>query len=293
MVLQTRRPLSARDVRRPSLAAAAWIVDSTGTLAFVSRSGAHELHPLPDGCRGEEISCAPDGILWILAAAGERQVVFRRRPGSDSLEIVPIAVRLSKIAGAPDGKLWMVSTRGEVFSRGPGGTERRHSPRDEEFATEISAGADGSVWIVSTITRAGGRVVRRLDGGDRVWRDLPAPAAATKVGVAPDGMAWTVNAKGAVWRLHPNCGGNLAECQVDTACSECRFSSPADVMREISVGPDGSVWVLALRDSNEPTLMLLNDPLSRRYLVVPTPEPAVRVAGAVARPASAARVTRE
>jgi streptogramin lyase len=290
MIVQTPRPLSARDVRRPSSLAAAWIVDGTGALAFVTRTGAHDAPRLPDGFRAEEISFGADRTLWVLATGGGRQVVFRRRPGSDSLEIVPVAVPLSRIAGAPDGTLWMVSARGEVLLLEPGAAECRRSPAGEEFATEISAGADGSVWIVSTVTRAGGRIVRRRDGADGFWRDLPAPAAATRVAVAPDGMAWTVNARGVVWRLHPEGGGNLAECQVDTACSECRFSAAADSVREISVGPDGSVWVLAVRDSN-PTLMLLTDPLARRYVIVPTPQGGVRVAGALARPVSAALAT--
>jgi streptogramin lyase len=280
MVVQTPRPLSARDVRGPSSLAAAWIVDSTGALAFVTGTEAHDAPRLPDGFRAEEISFGADGTLWALATGGGRQVVLRLRAGSDALEIVPVAVRLSRIAGAADGTLWMVSARGEVLWLKPGAAVCRRSPAGEEFATEISAGADGSVWIVSTLTRAGGRIVRRRDAEDGFWRDLPAPAAATRVAVAPDGMAWTVNAMGAVWRLHPEGGGNLAECQVDTACSECRFSPPADSVREISVGPDGSVWVLALRGS-KPTLMLLIDPLARRYVIVPTRLAVVRVAGAV------------
>jgi streptogramin lyase len=231
---------------------------------------------MPAGVRAREISWGADGALWVLPGADR---VVLRRSASGPFDTVRVPVAVSRIAGGPDGTLWMLGAGGEVLALAPDGASRRHSPGS--FATEISVGADGSVWVVSTVARSGGRVVRRLEGDE--WFDLPAPAAATKVAGAPDGMAWTANSKGDVWRLHPLGGGNLAECQVDTGCAECRFSRPAQVVREISVGPEGSVWVLAVPAAGEaPALMWLADPLRREYRAVPTPGPAVRVTAAAA-----------
>jgi streptogramin lyase len=278
MVVQISLPVSARDVPGPSNAGMAWIADATGRLLGVDQSGRQRQRSLPAGLRAREISVGPDGTLWLLAAGAEARPMLARQVRGE-FDAVPTSLPAVRIAAGTDGTLWTVTDHGEVWSLRPDGSERRHSPAGEHFAAEISTGLDGSVWIISTATRYGGRIIRRLAAASDTWFELPAPAAATKVAVAPDGMAWTVNAKGAVWRLHPQGGGNLAECQVDTACSECRFSAPADLVRDVSVGPDGTVWVLASSGPTGPvTLRWLADPLRRQYRVVPTPLRPVRVA---------------
>lgn len=276
-------PLSARDVPQPTAAAMAWVIDESGQVAGVDRSGAEDPRVLPAGLRASEVSYGADDTLWVLAAAdrGTESILVRFSPAGDSeIVIAPFPVR--KIAAAPDGALWLITTSGEVVTMQPSGEVGRHSPPGEPFAEEVSVGPEGSVWVVSTTSRYAGRIVKRLTHPSGEWFDLPAPASATKLGVAPDGMAWTINSRGEVWRLHPLGGGSLAECQVDTACSECRFSATREVMTEIGVGPDGTVWVIgATGTGGQAALMWLADPHQRRFSTVPTRARPVRVAGGV------------
>ena len=281
-------PVSARQFPSPSDSAIAWIVAQEGHVFAVDQAGHCQQASLPARWRALEISAGPDGSVWILVSdgSGGAPMLVRLAPGGEP-EVVAVSIPAVKIAVGVDGTLWNVNVTGEICSLQPDGTAGRHSPPGQPFGMEISAGVDGSVWIVSTVRRYGGRVVKRLRGLPDDWVELPAPAAATKIGAAPDGMAWTVNAQGAVWRLHPSGGGNLAECQVDTACSECRFSVSDSVMREISVGPDGTVWALGSgSSSDEAALMWLCDPLRRLYRTVGNSLRPLRVAAALRRPAA-------
>jgi streptogramin lyase len=286
-------PRSARDVPAPSEAAMAWVIDEAHQLVAVDRDGTQTPRPLPDGRRALEVSCGADGTLWVLAdgpsgpgGGGDGALLIRYAP-SVTVETIQPPVAVSKVAAGPDGTLWLVNRDGEVLSMTAGGETRRHSPAGESLAEEISVGPDGSVWVISTTSRYAGRIVKRLSDPDGGWFDLPAPASATKVGVAPDGMAWTINSRGEVWRLHPLGGGSLAECQVDTACSECRFSVGQHVMTEIGVSPDGTVWTIGTADGDDrPALRRLADPARRAYETIATARRPLRVAGGLQEPAN-------
>jgi streptogramin lyase len=137
---------------------------------------------------------------------------------------------------------------------------------EKNFAEEISVGGDGRVWVVSTEERYAGRVVRWRARGDQAWTSLPAPSSAVKLAAAPDGVAWTINSMGAIWRLHPLGSGNFAECQVDTDCDRCIFGGRRDFAKDIAVDGNGSVWALSL-DSVQGgyQLLRLTDKSSKRF----------------------------
>jgi streptogramin lyase len=263
----------------PSSGSIAWLLGDSGEVLAVDTSGA--LVDVGGAIRARAISAGSDGALWLLPAEiGAGDVIVRRQNGH--LESLAVPAPAQKIAGGPDGTLWMLSVAGEVFSVRGGEVRTRHSPPGIAFATEISVGLDGMVWIVSTATRFGGRIVRRLSDLPDRWYELPAPASATRISIGNDGMAWTLNAKGEVWRLHPRGGGNFAECQVDVACTNCAFSPPGAFAREISAGADGTVWVLASRTPDDlPGLFWLADPKARRFAAVQTQVHPIAVAAGV------------
>lgn len=275
-------PLSAYEVSQPSGQGVAWIVEADGGLSIVDGSGGRTPIPVPDGGRAVDVSFGTDGTVWLLTTGtGGDALVFRGDPGG-AFEAVPVRSSLRRIAGGPDGTVWGVDADHQVLSWAPDGTEHRHSPAGTPFADEISAGADGSVWVVSTTPRFGGRIVRRLAANATDWFDIPAPASAVRLSVGLDGTAWTVNAQGALWRLHPTGGGSFAECQVDTACQLCRFSAPADLVHEVSAGPDGTVWTLITSAGTveNPVLAWLTDPVDRRYRRLDLPVAPRRIAAA-------------
>ncbi len=218
----------------------------------------------------EELSVGADGVVWMLTQSDDTAVSQRLRRLRPRGPVTPLdtSLEVRKLAGGPDGVLWVINGAGEVWSLRRDLRQARHSPPGVAFAEEISVGADGTVWIISADVRFGGRVVKRLARAPNEWFALPAPASATKIAGAPDGMSWTVNSRGEVWRLHPEGGGNLAECQVNTGCHECHFALSSTIVSDVSVGPDGTVWAIgSVPGEAGAKVMWLADPWNREYKI--------------------------
>ncbi len=273
------------DLSRPPRLVWAWVVDVAGQVWTTDQSGRAVQWSIPDQLPVVEISAGLDGQVWLIGRHRFRTRVLRRRTGGQRFEPVDISSEVRKIAAGPDGTLWTIMGFGQVWSVSPDGVQTRQSPPREPFAEEISVGADGTVWIVTDQPRLGGRVVMRRSGGCDNWIALPEPAAATKIAGAADGMAWTVNANNEVWWLHPDGAGHLAQCTLDPACRNCRFSSSSERITQISVSADGTVWVVASTVANaEPSLMWLADPLEKVYRRVPGLTVPARVSAGVGAP---------
>ncbi len=287
-------PKSARQLTRPSEQPLAWVLDEDGLVWRIKGDEGAQVWASSRDQQVAELSCGADGALWIVLKDDcstvhkltEIKTVFslagfRANRGGAAVRF-DVSTGVQKVAAGPGGAIWLITMNGEVWSRHPDGSRRCHSKPD--FADEISVGVDGSVWIVSTESRFGGAVVKRLERGAREWFPLPAPAAATKIAVAPDGMAWSINTRGEIWRLHPAGGGNLAECQVSTECRECLFNAHSLVASEIAVTSDGTVWTIgSLSGKERPQVMWLADPHRRRYEIVPTTTPPRRICASVLR----------
>ncbi|MEL7001435.1 MAG: hypothetical protein AAFN93_01740 [Bacteroidota bacterium] len=103
----------------------------------------------------------------------------------------------------------------------------------EGFAREISAGADGTVWVISNEPVHGGGLVQYLDGDH--WVQVPGEIGGNKVTATPDGKALVVNS-----------GGMIALVAKDGSFEQKTGDGFA---KEVSVAPDGSTWVI----TNEPS----------------------------------------
>lgn len=238
---------------------AVWRCDPSGDLTQV---------PLPESFVPLHISTAPGRFLHVLGAAEEGSRVLRAsdKEGTNWEEI-EVSTRLQRIACAPDGRIWALDDAGAVlvFSA-EDATPVYHS--GEGFADEISVGGDGRVWVVSSEERFAGRVVKWVIESEGSWVSLPAPSSAIKVAAAPDGVAWTVNSLGAVWRLHPLGSGNFDECQADTDCNKCHFGGGlSDFAKDIAVDANGAVWVLGTQHTQGGyQLLRLADKTAKRYV---------------------------
>lgn len=91
-------------------------------------------------------------------------------------------------------------------------------------ASAISIGRNGAVWIVGTEAMPGGREVLRWNG--RSW--LPQGIGAERVAVAPDGSAWLLDDSSHLHEPAADGWRRLDQTAVD-----------------VSVGADGSVWIIA------------------------------------------------
>ena len=131
---------------------------------------------------------------------------------------------------------YTVNSLGDVWTLGQQGGGDLLTPSGvQDFAADIGVGADGSVWVITTepqTGQAGSKVAWLNDPASRSWTTLASPAAATRISVAADGTAWTVNDKGEVWTLHKQGGGSLYSPAVELFAFD------------IGVGSSGVVWVI-------------------------------------------------
>jgi streptogramin lyase len=226
---------------------------------------------LPEGVEPVDICVGPGGLLLVLSDAEDGSEIHkatdRLATGWNRLEV---AARLRRIASGPDGRIWAVDeARGVLVRRAEDGTLERRA--EDDFADEISVGGDGRVWVISTEERYSGRVIKWLDGvGGGDWVSMPAPSAAVKLAASPEGVAWSVNSMGAIWRLHPLGSGNFSECQVDIDCDKCLFGGRRDFAKDIAVDGSGTVWFLGVKYTDGGyQLMRLADQGTRHFQKLP------------------------
>lgn len=161
---------------------------------------------------------------------------------------------------------WTVNSLGEVWTLYPQGGGSLMSPPGQDFAFDISIGIGDIAWIISTEPRVGGAVIKELEPANTDWLSIPAPAAATRIDVGPDGMLWTVNTEGEVWLLYPQGGGSL-------------LSPPgSDFALDIGVGQDGTVWIASTDAYDDGNVLKRWDPNSKTWIALPAPAAADKVA---------------
>ncbi|HEY0319355.1 MAG TPA: hypothetical protein VGC66_00130 [Pyrinomonadaceae bacterium] len=248
-----------------------WTVNSLGEVWTLYPQGGGSLMSPAGQDFAFEIAVALNGTAWVISTeARQGGAVIQGLPPGDQWIPIPAPAAATKVAVDPNGNLWTVNEEGQVWFLYQQGGGYMASPPGEDFAMEISVAPDsGAVWIVSTDTYDDGNVLKRWDPNSQTWIALPAPAAADKVAVGPNGIIWTVNYKGEVWMLYPQGGGAL-------------MSPPGtDFAQAIGVGPDGTVWVI----SNEPreggSVVMVWSGENQIWNPIPAPAAAVAVAGAV------------
>ncbi len=129
-----------------------------------------------------------------------------------------------------------VNSFGDVYSLFAQGRGVKYSP-EAKFAKDIGVGADGTVWIIGNEERPGGYAPMWLkDLVSKSWVTLRGNAAAVRLAVAPDGIAYTVNSGGKVWTLLQAGGGDLLSPEGE------------EFAKDIGVGADGTVWVISTEE---------------------------------------------
>lgn len=248
-----------------------WIVNSDGEVWTLNSQGVGSLMSPAGQDFAFDIAVSMNDDAWIISTEPRQGgAVIKVRPGGEdewySMAAPAAAIRISV---APNGMLWTVNAAGEVWVLYPQGGGYRASPSGVQFAYDISAGADGSVWVVSYETREGGNVLQSYNQSTKTWTPLPAPAAATNVSVSKSGDLYTVNSIGEVWLVHPQGGGAI-------------LSPPGvDFGQEINVGPDGTVWLISSESRAGGNVIKWWSDENQTWNSIPAPAAAVRVAGTV------------
>lgn len=182
-----------------------WVVNSNGNI-FRRNSRGTGWETLSG--RAREIDIGADGSVYIIGAAlsasGGGNEIWKWN-GTGWTRLNGGAV---KIAVSPSGKPWIIDNAGNIFQRNYSDTGWNRLPVFDtgiDFvpgrAKEIDIGADGSVFIISTLPVAGGYKCYKWNGN--VWSTTawyPTNGGAIKITVAPRGIPWMINSAEALYK---------------------------------------------------------------------------------------------
>jgi hypothetical protein len=115
----------------------------------------------------------------------------------------------------------LVNSSGGIFRLQPGGSWQQLPGG----GTDISSGADGSLWLIGLDGETGGHGVWVFNGTGWTFMN----GGGVRIAVGPDGLPWVVNQYGQVWHLDAN-----------------GWHQVPGGAHDIAVGADGSVWILGL-----------------------------------------------
>jgi len=131
---------------------------------------------------------------------------------------------LPSLTCGQDGRLWLVNAEGEIFLR--------KDDKWESFpgkARQVTSGPDGSIWSVSTQATTRGYALAKWSASDKSWQLIGEDVAAVQVSAAPDNSLWATADDYGVFRY-----------------ADGKWSNVIGLAREVSVGPDGTAWILTM-----------------------------------------------
>jgi len=184
-----------------------------------------------------DVSISANGTIWAITLdpnatekdAGGGPVKYKE-PSAKKWKSIDSGGAV-KIDGGPKGsKAFIINNKGEVWQLEVGKDPIQLS--GEDFAREISVGADGTIWVISHEAVHGGGSIQYLE--ENHWVKVPSEIGGTKITGAPKGTALIVNVDGMIAQIDKN--GHHEQLTGD------------NFAKEISVAPDGATWII----SNEP-----------------------------------------
>lgn len=212
-------------------------------LSLTTANSIRTINPQGVGKETEEnirdVSISANGTMWAVTIdplatekeAGGGGVVKYKEPKGKKW-ITMESGGATKIDGGPSGsKAYIINNKGEVWQLEIGKEPKPLAGKG--FAREISAGADGTVWVISNEPVHGGGLVQYYE--DEHWVKVPDEVGGNKITGTPDGKALIVNVNGMIASVSKN--GDFEQMTGD------------GFAKEVSVAPDGSIWII----SNEPS----------------------------------------
>lgn len=254
------RPLSAQIKAKPDLGhSALWALNGHGRLVRVTDRGGPVPVDLPGGWEGHHL-VSSGGTLWVTATQNGRNCLFSLEDDRAGWQLVLELEDLSALVADKDGSIWRL---GPAALTRLCPSEKTPDLLMDFQAIHVSFSGDGTVWAVGGDPRFGGSSVWRYAPSEPRWILLRPPAAAVRIAGAPDGMAWTLNNRGDIWRLHPNGAGSFNECGLDRDCINCLYSKGRERISDVAVDGAGTVWWVRMGDGGRVLVEVLTDPSTK------------------------------
>jgi len=134
--------------------------------------------------RAQDIGAGADGTIWII---GANNSPYKWNEGGYAWE--QVSGTATRIAGLSDGTAVVLNAEGRIF--------RQRGQNWQELpgrADDISAGADGSIWIIGD----SGSPYKWNESG-YAWEQKQ--GTGTQIAVSGPGVPWVLNAEGEVFQM--------------------------------------------------------------------------------------------
>ena len=150
-----------------------YMVLSNGTLAEMSAPEGSTVEPtIVAGSDGvAQVSAAPDGKVWVIAYDGTGSVVKFKNLDSADWNTVPDLNNATRVTGTNDGQAYVVKSDGSIILVNAEGPQKEVP---SEFpASEISVGADGTLWVIAQGGGFDGGSVYTSTNEGAQWHQVP------------------------------------------------------------------------------------------------------------------------
>ena len=166
------------------------------------------------GLQANDIAVGKGGVVWATAKNGS----IWRWTGLEWKEVGGGAVRL---AVDPEGAAWVVNAGKQIYKYN---VSSKQWELKSGLATDIGAGADGSIWIIGANPVPGGFDIYKWNGSG--WTKVE--GGALRVAVDPTGKAWVVNNSNTIFRY-----------------TGSGWQTLPGAVKDVAIGAEGSVWCTA------------------------------------------------
>ena len=189
-------------------------------LLLLGGSAFGQVSQIPGG--GTDVAIGPEGSVYVIGTApcdGNGCAPYKW----DGSNFQPVAGRGVRITVDAQGRLWLVNRNGGIYRY------RSATSQDSDqipgFATDIGAGADGSVFIIgNTLCDTNGCAPERFNGNGFT----PFAGRGVRISAGPNGLPTLVNKNMGIYRYD----NQQSSTQLPGAASE------------VSVAPDGTIYVV-------------------------------------------------
>ncbi len=229
-----------------------WVTQCEGTIQKLGVSSSGEKEEL----NASDISVGADETLWVLVSEGagyeenalyQGSVIKYRRKDEKEFKSLGTELGAIRIDGGPKGrKAYAIDSAGAVLEITVHDDDKHEVKKVSEngFAREVSVGPDGVCWVVSNEGVYGGCLIKYYH--DEAWSNVSDSYGGIKVTNAGAGKGFYVDTSGNVFSI--TVGGEPEQLPLGTGFA-----------REVSVGPEGNLWV-ATNDAKEGGTTILMQP---------------------------------
>lgn len=209
-----------------------WAVDNTGRIWSFSGTWTQLPAGLPNNAAPDQVAAGAPGTLWAIDTNGNPYQYFQ---ASSQWQAVPSSV-LPQLAQAPT--TWALGRNGTIWQFAKGGwVQFFHELPNAISPAQVVAGADGSLWALDV---NGG--LYQYVTAQSAWQQIPrAPAGLLQVAPLDPTSIWAI-------AKDPDDAGSfiLYQCMAGAwqQVAGAPVMSPISATPQVSVGSDGTVWLL-------------------------------------------------